>query len=126
MSWYPLLRHAHIGLALLSVALFTLRGLGVLAGARWPMAGAVRAASVLFDTLLLAAGVTLAVLLQVSQTWLPVKLGLLVLYIVLGSLALKRAPTRAAKAASFVAALLCVGLLVSVARSHHPLGVFAP
>lgn len=126
MSWYPLLRHAHIGLALLSVALFTLRGLGVLAGARWPMAGAVRAASVLFDTLLLAAGVTLAVLLQVSQAWLPVKLGLLVLYIVLGSLALKRAPTRAAKATSFVAALLCVGLLVSVARSHHPLGVFAP
>lgn len=126
MSWYPLLRHAHIGLALLSVALFTLRGLGVLAGARWPMRGAVRAASVLFDTLLLAAGVTLAVLLQVSQAWLPVKLGLLVLYIVLGGLALKRAPTRAAKAACFVAALLCVGLLVSVARSHHPLGVFAP
>ncbi|WP_232352082.1 SirB2 family protein [Inhella proteolytica] len=125
MSWYPLLRHAHIGLALLSVALFTLRGLGVLAGARWPMLGAVRAASVLFDTLLLAAGVTLAVLLQVSQAWLPVKLGLLVAYIVLGSLALKRAPTRAAKAACFAAALLCVGLLVSVARSRHPLGFLA-
>jgi len=125
MSWYPLLRHAHITLAALSVLLFFVRGLGVLAGARWPMAGALRAASVAFDSLLLAAGVTLAVLLQVSQAWLPVKLGLLVAYIVLGSLALKRAPTKAAKAASFVAALVCMGLLVSVARSRSPLGLFA-
>lgn len=125
MSWYPWLRHAHIALAVLSVLLFFSRGLGVLAGARWPMAGAMRAASVVFDTLLLTAGVTLAVLLQVSQAWLPVKLGLLVAYIVLGSLALKRAPTRAAKAVCFVAALACVGLLVSVARSRNPLGPLA-
>lgn len=126
MSWYPLLRHAHIGLALLSVALFTLRGLGVLAGARWPMQGGVRATSVAIDSLLLAAGVSLAVLLQVSQAWLPAKLGLLLAYIVLGSLALKRAPTRTAKAACLVAALACVGLLYSVARSRHPLGLLAP
>lgn len=126
MDWYPALRHAHIGLAGLSVLLFVARGLGVLAQAAWPMRGPARALSVLIDSLLLAAGLALTLLLQVTQPWLVVKLLLLVAYIGLGTLALKRAPTRAAKALAFVAALLCVGFLYSVARAHHPFGVFAP
>lgn len=117
---YPLLRHAHIGLAALSVLLFTARGVGVLAGARWPMQGAVRAASVGIDSLLLLAGVLLVVALQVTEAWLPVKLGLLAAYIALGSLALKRAPARWSKALAFVAALACVALLVGVARTRQP------
>lgn len=122
---YGWLRPAHILLAGASVGLFTLRGLGVLAGARWPMAAAVRGASVCIDSLLLLAGVALAVLLQVTQAWLPVKLGLLLLYIVLGSLALKRAATRTGKALAFAGALACVALLVGVARTHQPLGWWA-
>jgi len=43
---------------------------------------------------------------------------------VLGSIALKRGRTRRIRIAAFVAALLTVGFLVTVARAHHPLGLF--
>jgi uncharacterized membrane protein SirB2 len=53
---------------------------------------------------------------------LTVELVLLVGYITLGSFALKRAPTRRAKLACYVAALVLFGLVVGIARAHHPLG----
>lgn len=127
---YPLLRPAHIGLVGLSVAGYAARALGVFFGQAWPLAPAVRRASSLIDTALLAAGASLWWLLQLNplgpDTWLGVKLVLLVLYIGLGTLGLKRAPTRAARAGFALAALACVGFMVSVAVTHHPLGLFAP
>ena len=46
-------------------------------------------------------------------------------FIVLGSIALKRGRTKQIRVAAFVAALATIGYLVSVARAHHPLGIFA-
>jgi uncharacterized membrane protein SirB2 len=43
---------------------------------------------------------------------------------VLGSIALKRGRTRRIRIAALVAALLTVWFLVTVARAHHPLGLF--
>jgi uncharacterized membrane protein SirB2 len=50
---------------------------------------------------------------------------LLVVYIVLGSIALKRGRTKRIRTVALVAALLTIGFLVTVARTHHPLGLFA-
>ena len=50
------------------------------------------------------------------------KVLLLVLYIVLGTLALKRARTRSARAWCYAAALAVFLFIVSVARAHSPLG----
>lgn len=125
---YPWLLPVHIGLVTLSLSLFTLRGLGVLAGQAWPMAGWARGLAPVIDSLLLLAGGSLWWLLQFNpwqNPWLGVKLLLLVVYIVLGTLALRRAPTRPAKALCFLAALAVAGFMVSVAFHHHPLGVFA-
>ena len=125
---YPWLLPLHITLVTLSVALFTVRGLGVLAGQAWPMAGWARGLAPVIDSLLLLAGGTLWWLLQLNPTqnhWLLAKLVLLIVYIVLGTLALKRAPTRGAKALCFVAALAVVGFMASIAVAHHPLGLFA-
>jgi uncharacterized membrane protein SirB2 len=52
------------------------------------------------------------------------KVALLVVYVVLGSIALKRGRNRRIRLAAFVAALLTVAFLVTVARAHHPLGLF--
>jgi uncharacterized membrane protein SirB2 len=126
---YPWLLPLHIGLVTLSLSLFALRGLGVLAGAAWPLAGWARGLAPVIDSLLLLAGGGLWWLLQFNpwqNHWLGVKLVLLVVYIVLGSMALKRAPTRGSKTLFFAAALAVAGFMVSVAISHHPLGVFAP
>jgi len=125
---YPTVRSLHITLVTLSVALFTVRGLGVLAGQTWPRAGWARGLAPFIDSLLLLAGGTLWWLLQLNPTqnhWLLAKLVLLIVYIVLGTLALKRAPTRGAKALCFVAALAVVGFMASIAVAHHPLGLFA-
>ena len=126
---YPWLLPLHITLVTLSVSLFAARGLGVLAGQFWPMAGWARGLAPVIDSLLLLAGGALWWLLQLNPTqnhWLLAKLVLLIVYIVLGTLALKRAPTRAAKALCFVAALSVVGFMASIALAHHPLGGFAP
>ena len=51
---------------------------------------------------------------------------LLVLYVALGSLALKRARTPAARRASYAGALMVYMFMASVALSHHPLGFLQP
>ena len=56
------------------------------------------------------------------QDWVTAKVVLLVVYIVLGSFALKRGRTRAVRASCFVAALAVYLAIVSIARAHHPLG----
>ena len=89
------------------------------------MRAAWRRLSVLIDVGLLSAGITLWALLRFHpwhDSWLGSKLVLLVVYILLGSFALKRAPTRAAKAGCFVAALACVAFMASIALNHDPLG----
>ncbi len=126
---YLQIKHAHMGLALASVAWFAARGVGVFAGARWPMAAGARWASMAIDTLLLVAGVTLWTLLHlnpVRDAWLGVKLLLLVAYVVAGSLALKRAATRGGRTVAFAVALALFAAMFGVARAHHPLGWFAP
>mgnify|MGYP003385806892 CR=1 FL=1 len=124
---YPFTRFAHISLVLVSGALFTLRGLAVLQGQPWAMRPAVRLLSYGIDTALLSAAVLLLVILELNPLltpWLLTKLGLLLVYIVLGSLALKRARTRPVRLACYLAALLCYGFMLSVALTHSPQGVW--
>lgn len=126
MTSYLLLKQAHIGLVSLSLICFAARGLGVLAGAAWPMRTALRRATVLVDSLLLAAGLGLwAQLGWAPITWLFAKFGWLLAYILLGTLALRRAHGQRARWLCFLLALLCAAQLVATARAHHPLGLLA-
>lgn len=125
-AWYPQLKAAHIGLVMASGLLFALRGALVLAGQGWAMARPWRMLSYGIDTALLTAGVTLWAGLSlnpVSSHWLGAKLLLLLLYIVLGSLALKRARSGGGRLASYLGALGVYLFMVSVALAHQPLGV---
>ncbi len=124
-EFYPHIRAAHVALVATSGTLFALRGAAVMAGQAWPMRNCLRALSVAVDSLLLAAGVALWSLLALQpmrDTWLGAKLLLLLLYIVLGSLAIARARTPRGRALAYVAALACYLFMVSVALAHHPLG----
>lgn len=76
------------------------------------------------DSVLLFSGVSLAVLLQqnpLQQQWLQVKLLLLLLYIVLGSIALKRGRNKFQKTVAWLGALLVVLAIVVIASQHHVL-----
>ncbi|MEZ5665421.1 MAG: SirB2 family protein [Burkholderiaceae bacterium] len=130
LPWaYPLVLWLHLATVSASVGLFALRGSGVLLGMRWPMRPLARRLSVAIDSLLLTAGASLWWLLQyhpVRDAWLGTKLALLLVYIVLGSMALKRARTQRARALYFLAALACVAFMASIAMHRHPLGWWAP
>lgn len=127
IEFYPQIKHAHIGLALLSGALFAIRGALLLAGQRWPNAAPVRYTSYTIDTALLTAAMMLLTILPgalYANGWLAVKLTLLVLYVVLGVFALRRGRTRRTRAICYVAALLAFAQMYFIARTHHPFGVF--
>ncbi len=128
-EFYLQIRQVHIGAVLTSGALFLLRGLGLnLFNAAWPMWAPVRYVSYTIDTVLLTAALMLMTIVHqypFMHAWLTVKLVLLVVYIVLGSFALKRAKTRRARLGFFAAALLVFGYIYYVARAHHPLGLFS-
>lgn len=124
MEHYPALKHLHLSLVALSLGGFLLRWLAVLRGAAWPLSRGWRVGTALLDTLLLASGATLWVLLglhPVHQPWLGVKLLWLLGYIVCGSFALKRAPRPGGKMRAGLAALACVAALLATALTHHPM-----
>jgi uncharacterized membrane protein SirB2 len=125
-EFYPQIKWVHIAAVIASGSLFALRGAGVLAGARWPMWAPLRYLTYTIDTVLLTAALMLVTLLHqypFVQAWLTVKVCLLLVYIVLGMFALRRARTRRAQGWFYVAALAVFLFIVSVARAHHPLGI---
>ena len=127
-QFYLVLRHAHIGFAILSVSLFLLRGGLMLVESPKVHAAWLRYPSYVIDTLLLTAALMLTTVIHqypFSTDWLSMKVFLLLVYVALGSVALKRGRTRGIRLAAFVAALLTIGFLVTVARAHHPLGILA-
>lgn len=127
-AYYLALRNVHITCAILTIALFLLRGGLMLADSPWQRNVVLRYLPHAVDTVLLTTALMLTTVIHqypFAVDWLTAKVVLLVAYIVLGSIALKRGRTRAIRVIAFVAALATIGFLVTVARAHHPLGMFA-
>ena len=123
---YPQIKWVHVAAVSASGILFFLRGLALNTGARWPMAAPLRYLSYSIDTVLLTAALMLATIIHqypFVQGWLTVKVLLLLIYVVLGSFALKRGRTRPVRIGCWLAALLVYLFIVTVARAHHPLGL---
>jgi uncharacterized membrane protein SirB2 len=124
MITYAAVRQLHMGAAAVSLLLFALRGAWMLASPgplqrRW-----VRVAPHVVDTLLLASALWLA--WHVGPTsWIAAKVVALLVYIALGTVALKRGRTRGIRIAAFAAALVTFGYIVSVAVTRTPLGFLA-
>ena len=126
ITFYLQIKLVHIAAVLASGGLFAVRGALVLGGVRWAMAAPLRYLSYTIDTVLLTAALMLLTALKLNPfvvPWLSVKLALLVVYVVLGSLALKRARSQRARALYYVAALATFAFMYFVARAHHPLGI---
>ena len=127
-EFYLQIRLVHVICVCCSGALFAARGLMALAASPLANHPVLRRASYLIDTCLLIAALMLVSMLHqypFVQAWLTVKVLLLVVYIVLGVYALRRARTRGVRLATFVAALLVFLFIVSVAYRHDPRGWFA-
>lgn len=128
-AYFLQIKWVHIWAVILSGSLFTARGLMMLLRSQWTNHVSLRLLSIAIDTTLLAAAITLTLIVHqypFVQAWLTVKVVLLIVYIVLGTFALKRGRTRAVRALTYLAALAVYLFIISVARSHDPWGALAP
>ena len=126
LAFYPQIKWVHVAAVCSSGTLFLLRGLLVQARRPdWAMAAPVRYLSYTVDTILLTAALMLLTILphaMFANGWLTAKLVLVVVYVLLGSFALKRGRTPRVRLACYVAALLVFATIVGIALAHHPLG----
>lgn len=129
IEFYPQIKWIHVAAVACSGMLFLLRGLLAMGGhGAWARHAALRYLSYTIDSVLLTAALMLFTMLPgalFGNGWLSAKLVLLVGYIALGVLALRDGGSRRRQVVCFVAALVVFGLIVSIARAHHPLGIAA-
>lgn len=124
---YLALKHLHLTCVALSAFGFVLRGFWMMVDSprlaqRW-----VRVVPHAVDTVLLGSAMAMAVISSqypFEQNWLTAKVVGLLAYILCGTMALKRGKNKAVRSGFFVAALLILAWIVSVALSRSPYGVF--
>ena len=124
---YAAIKLVHTGAAALSISLFALRGAWMLRSPQRLRQRWVRITPHVIDTVLLASALWLAWQMGAAGTqgWLWAKVVALLVYIVLGTLALKRGRTRGVRLVAFAAAIATFGYIVSVAIAKSPLGFLA-
>lgn len=122
MPW-ALLKQLHILLAILTACSFCLRGYWMVVGSSMLQAPWTRRLPHVVDTLLLLTGLTMAVGLTISPVahpWLAAKLIAVVLYVVIGSVALKRGRTLRQRALALVLSLLVLAYIFALALGRDP------
>jgi uncharacterized membrane protein SirB2 len=125
---FLVLKHLHLTCVAVSGFGFAVRGFWMLAdspmlGRRW-----VKLVPHLVDTLLLGSAIALAAIsaqYPFVQGWLTAKVIGLLVYILCGTMALKRGKTKAVRAGFLLAALLVFIYIVTVALERSPYGMFA-
>jgi uncharacterized membrane protein SirB2 len=126
MSHFAITYMIHVSCVVASGTFFLVRGVWMLLDSPLLQHPVARIAPHIIDTILLASAIVLAITIRqypITDDWLTVKVVLLVVYILLGTVALKRGKTKRIRSICLVLALLTFGFMVSVALSHHPLGI---
>lgn len=124
LDHYPLIKHLHMATAIVSIAFFIVRAWWSvreisLLQRRW-----VKIVPHVNDTLLLVLGVLLTLMLSMSphqHPWLAAKLLGLIVYIVLGTIAIKRGRTSMTRGLAALAAILVFFYILGVAVTKQPL-----
>ena len=125
---YLAIKHLHITCVALSLAGFLLRGLWMCADSPLLYASLTRRLPHIVDALLLGSAIALAVMSGQApfvQAWLTAKVAGLLVYIVLGALALRPGRPKPVRLGGFGAALVSFSYIVSVALTKNPAGWLA-
>jgi uncharacterized membrane protein SirB2 len=118
---YLALKQLHVATVIVSYCLFVLRGVWMLADSpilarRW-----VRIVPHVNDTILLIAAIWLTTIIRQypgTSAWLTAKVAGLIVYILIGTVAIRHGPTRRIRAAAWIAAQLVFFYIVAVALTH--------
>ncbi len=116
-----ILKHSHLTMVGLSIALFLLRALLLYAAPRLLNARWLKVMPHVVDTLLLLSAIGLMLVIEqypLTHPWLTAKVLGLVAYIVFGMVALKRGRNLKTRSLALMAALLSLGYILGVAMTH--------
>ncbi|MGI9236571.1 MAG: SirB2 family protein [Woeseiaceae bacterium] len=120
---YLWIRHLHTLLAVITISGFLLRGYWMLTGSDRLARRMTRIAPHVLDTLFLASGIAMlfiASLNPLGESWLIAKFVGLILYVLLGTVAIRRGDTRQVRAVAFAAAIVAFGYVAGVALTKSP------
>ncbi|EGV52024.1 SirB2 family protein [Candidatus Endoriftia persephone] len=121
---YPYIKHIHLTTVTITGLLFLLRFIWMIQGRLQQRGRWVRTLPHINDSLLLASGLTMATILgqyPFSANWLTAKLLALLAYIVIGSIALKRGPSRTIRILAGPIAIACYLYIIAVGLTRQPL-----
>lgn len=123
---YLLLKELHIGCVVVSGIGFFLRGVAMLLSSPVLQQPVARVLPHIIDSILLASALAMSISsgqYPLVNDWLTAKLIGLLIYIGLGTMALKRARSKRLRALFFVGALTALAYIISVALTRSPRGV---
>ena len=118
---YLALKYLHVSTVIVSYGLFFARGTWMLADSPMLARRWVRIVPHVNDTVLLIAAIWLTALIDQypgTSAWLTAKVAGLIVYILIGTVAIRRGPTKTVRAAAWVAAQLVFFYIVAVALTH--------
>lgn len=121
---YLTLKYVHTVTAVMTISGFMLRGYWMLIESTYLQHRAARVVPHIVDTVFLLAGVGMIWQLHLNplmQPWLLAKFAGLVVYILLGTVAIKRGPTKQARTLALVGAIIVFAYVAGVALSKSPL-----
>lgn len=128
MTSYDILKTIHITCVALTFISFGARGLWMFQGSTLLHTKTVRIVPHIIDTTLLVSAIGLMSILHqypVTSDWLTAKVGALIVYIILGSIALKRGRNRTVRLIAFTGAWLTFFYIIGVALTRNPLIIIA-
>ena len=120
---YLALKTVHVICATITISGFILRGIWMLRDSTLLQHKLTRIAPHVVDTLFLLSGIFMLVIAAMNpftQPWLLAKFAALIAYIVLGTIAIRRGPTKNARVVAFVAAIAVFGYVIGVGMSRSP------
>lgn len=123
---YLLIKHLHMTAAGLSILFFIIRAFWSVTENGMLQKKVVKIAPHIIDTVLLVCAVLLAMMLgpAANQPWVLTKIVLLIVYVGVGTIAIKRGRTPRSRAIAAVIAVLIFFYIVGVAIKHHPASWF--
>jgi uncharacterized membrane protein SirB2 len=125
---YLILKYVHTIAATATISGFLLRGYWMLRESPLLQHRLARTAPHIIDTVFLLAGIGMLWLLHLnpmSQPWLLAKFAGLIAYIVLGTVAIKRGPTKQVRTFALVTAVAAFAYVVGVALAKSPMSWLA-
>ena len=121
---YLILKYVHMLAAVTTILGFVLRGYWMLIESEKLQHPVTRVAPHIIDTVFLLAGVGLIGLLRLQplqQPWLLAKFTGLIVYVLLGAVAIRRGPTKQIRTIALAGAVAVFAYIVGVALTRSPL-----